>query len=153
MDVSEVIARECIRDLVARYNANGDAGRIDEMMELFAADAVLEVVDSDVYAGRAQIRSLFEGAARGGAGVPKIRFLRHHTATLQIDIEGRETARGRCYFVVFTDQGPDHWGRYVDRYIREGERWLFLHRRVHVDARVPGGWGASTKASLHDREA
>jgi ketosteroid isomerase-like protein len=154
MDIYEVIARESIRDLVARYNAKGDAGLIDEMMALFAEDALLEVVDSHIYRGIDEIRGLFEGAARTGsdAGVPEIRFLRHHTSTHQIDMEGAGRASGRCYFVVFTEKGPDHWGRYVDRYIERGGRWLFEQRRVHVDARVPGGWGAKTNARLHASE-
>ena len=42
MEHWELIARESIRDLAARYNANGDAGRIDQVVELFAEDAVLD---------------------------------------------------------------------------------------------------------------
>ncbi len=152
MKLPELIARESIRDLVARYNANGDAGRIDAMMALFANDAVLEVVGSGRYEGAEEIRGLFEGAAMRGEGGTEIRFLRHFTATHQIDIDGPEQATGRCYFVVFTDHGPDHWGRYLDRYACEDERWLFRERRVHVDARVPGGWGARTHARLHSGE-
>ena len=32
----ELVARESIRDLVARYNPNGDSGRFDQVVELFA---------------------------------------------------------------------------------------------------------------------
>jgi small subunit ribosomal protein S13 len=39
----ELEARVEIRDLVARYNANGDAGRLDAMMALFDDRAELEV--------------------------------------------------------------------------------------------------------------
>ena len=39
----ELVARESIRDLVARYNANGDSGRFDQVMALFAPDAVMEI--------------------------------------------------------------------------------------------------------------
>ncbi len=42
MESWELDAREQIRDLVARYNAKGDAGRLDDMLELFAPDAELE---------------------------------------------------------------------------------------------------------------
>ena len=41
----ELEARESIRDIVARYNANGDSGRFDEVMVLFAPDAVMQVGD------------------------------------------------------------------------------------------------------------
>src|SRR5579864_7356005 len=38
MEFWELIAREAIRDLVARYNANADTGRFDQVMELFSPD-------------------------------------------------------------------------------------------------------------------
>ncbi len=139
MEAWEVAAREAIRDLVARYNANGDAGRFDPMLELFAEDAVFEVPERRVE-GRAAIRSLFEEIASGRSGHPRVRVLRHFTATLQIDFESRSEARGRCYYQVLTEVGLDHWGRYVDRYRCEGGRWLFASRVATVDASVPGSW-------------
>lgn len=39
----ELEAREAIRDLAARYNQYGDAGRIDALLDLFCEDAVLEI--------------------------------------------------------------------------------------------------------------
>ena len=142
MELWELEARESIRDLVARYNANGDAGRFDPMLALFADDAVLEVPDGRIE-GRDAIRTYFEGVARGGEGRPKVRLLRHHTATLQIDVDSPDAARGRCYYQVFTEAGLDHWGRYVDDYRRSQDRWLFARRRVTLDGVVPGGWAAS----------
>src|SRR3954464_15685043 len=44
MEQWELVAREAIRDLVARYNANGDSGRIDEVIALFAPHAVLDIM-------------------------------------------------------------------------------------------------------------
>jgi uncharacterized protein (TIGR02246 family) len=140
----ELEARECIRDLVARYNASGDAGRFDPMLALFAEDAVLEVPDRRLD-GRAAIRAYFESVAAGEGGRPAVRLLRHHTATLQIDVDTREEARGRCYFQVFTERGLDHWGRYVDTFRRVDGRWRFASRRVTLDGVVPGGW-ADTSA-------
>lgn len=141
MEQWELAARESIRDLVARYNANGDSGRFDPMLELFAEDATLELPDG-VHRGRAAIRAVFEGVAsrtgdRPGAGA---RFIRHFTATHQIDLLSPSEARGRCYYVVFTDLGADHWGRYIDEYREIDGAWLFWHRKVTTDARVPDGW-------------
>lgn len=139
MEPWEVAAREAIRDLVARYNANGDGGRFDPMLELFAEDAVLEVPDRRLE-GRATIRRFFEEVAAGSGDRPRARLLRHFTATHQIDVESEERARGRCYYQVLTEAGLDHWGRYVDRYRRQGDRWLFASRTVSVDGVAPGGW-------------
>ena len=143
MEHWELEARESIRDLVARYNANGDAGRFDPMLALFAADAALEVPERRIE-GRAAIRAFFEGVAAGADGRRAVRLLRHHTATLQIDVDSPDEARGRCYYQVFTEQGLDHWGRYVDRYRRVDGRWLFSERRVTVDGAVPGAWATTS---------
>lgn len=137
----QVEAREAIRDLVARYNANGDAGRLDELTALFAPDAILELPGRRC-CGLNEIRAMFEEAvARTGADASPARFVRHFTSTLQIDLEGPDSARSRCYYLVLSDRGLDHQGRYVDRYARRDGDWRFVHRQVTVDACAPGGWG------------
>lgn len=141
MEPWQLEAREAIRDLVARYNANGDAGRFDEMLALFAPDATVDLPGQRC-SGVNEIRALFTGiAARTGAEGSAARFVRHFTSTLQIDLESPEAARSRCYYLVLTDRGLDHWGRYIDRYERRDGSWRFAHRQVTLDARVPGGWG------------
>ena len=141
MEPFELAARESIRDLVARYNASGDAGRFDAMLALFAEDATLELEDG-LHRGKAALRALFEGVAqRTGDGAGRsARFIRHFTATHQIDVLSEHEARGRCYFAVLTERGLDHWGRYVDEYRRIEGRWLLWKRKVTVDAALPGGW-------------
>jgi uncharacterized protein (TIGR02246 family) len=146
METWEIEARECIRDLVARYNASGDGGRFDAMLELFAEDAVLEVPGQELR-GRAAIRAFLTGIAAttraqldGG-----VKLIRHFTATHQIDVTDREHARGRCYYAVLTDRGLDHWGRYIDEYRCVEGRWLFWQRRATVDGRAPGSWSESVR--------
>lgn len=141
MELWELAAREAIRDLVARYNVLGDAGHSAPLSELFSEDAVLEI-PGRALRGRGEIREFF-AAVTGGVGRKPVRVLRHFTATHQIDRVDRDSASGRCYYQVLTENGLDHWGRYVDRYQRAGDRWLFAERKVTVDAAVPGGWGAS----------
>jgi len=140
MELWELEAREQIRELVARYNGLGDVGRIDPMLQLFAADAVLHVGFRS-YRGEREIRSLFERAAlstrarEGGQ-------LRHFTATHQIDLASPHSARGRCYYLVLTERGLDHWGRYIDEYRRDDGSWRIATRRVEVDGHAPGSWAA-----------
>ena len=55
-------------------------------------------------------------------------------SNVKIDIDGPDAARGASYFFVVTARGPDHWGRYRDVLIPVGDRWLFAHRRIGVDA-------------------
>ncbi len=137
MELWEVVARESIRDLVARYNANGDAGRFAQVIELFAADAVMELSDRS-YVGLDQIVTIFTGAKdtiRGGAAPS---YVRHSTATHQIDLHDDASATGRMYFTVISSIGLDHWGRYIDRYVVVDGAWKFSHRRVIVDGYSPG---------------
>ena len=146
MEIWEIEARECIRDLVARYNANGDSGRIDAMAELFAEEAVMVIAPDSEHKGRKAIHAMFSGVAAGtrsqaGSGV---RFIRHYTATHQIDVLGPDEARGRCYYAVLTDRGLDHWGRYIDQYRRIGGRWQFWHRTCTTDGRVEGSWAQAS---------
>jgi ketosteroid isomerase-like protein len=139
MESWELVARESIRDLVARYNANADSGRFDQVLDCFAHDAVMEL-DGRPYRGHDEIRSIFTGAealARQAAG-PLL--VRHHTSTLQIDVAGEQDATSRCYYQVLGAQGLDHWGRYLDRYTVVGGRWLFAHRREFLDGFVAGSW-------------
>jgi hypothetical protein len=146
MDAWEVEARECIRDLVARYNANGDSGRIDAVAELFASEAELEVPDR-MLRGREEIRGFLAGigAETRSQRDTGFRLIRHFTATLQIDVSGPDRATGRCYYAVLTDRGLDHWGRYIDEYRREDGRWLFAKRRATVDGRTPGSWSETIR--------
>jgi uncharacterized protein (TIGR02246 family) len=140
MDLEELIARESIRDLVARYNSNGDSGRLDQMMQLFAEDATMQVVGGDPHEGRAAIRRFFEGAVDGFADTTGPVVVRHSVTTHVIDVTGPDTATGRAYYTVFLAEGPDHWGRYIDEYKRIDGVWHFAKRRVSTDGRVPGGW-------------
>jgi hypothetical protein len=139
MELWELIARESIRDLVARYNANGDSGRFDQVLECFAPDAVMEI-DGTAYRGVKEIRTIFTDAAESGRQWPEPVVMRHNTSTLQIDVLERTRATSRCYYQVLTGHGLDHWGRYLDEYGVIDGAWRFVHRREMVDGMVTGSW-------------
>jgi hypothetical protein len=140
MEHWELAARESIRDLVVRYNANGDTGRFAQVLELFAPDAVMDLGDGRLYTGREEILSIFTGARdrASAGGSDSSWYLRHMTATHQIDIVDESTASGRCYYHVLTAVGLDHWGRYIDEYRVVDGTWRFARRRVTVDGRSAG---------------
>jgi hypothetical protein len=146
MEVWEVVARESIRDLVARYNANGDAGRVPQVLELFAPDAVMELGDpgsSTLHSGLDEIALIFTGtkerwtAEATDRGAPP--YVRHCVSTHQIDLRDETHATGRCYFFVIMDHGLDHWGRYLDEYAVVDGHWRFTRRTVRVDGRTVSG--------------
>ena len=136
MEHLELIAREGIRETVARYAHLVDAGRIEELIALFAEDAVLEAGDLPPARGRAAIEALFRGTGSRLASASTRPLIRHHVSNLVIDVTGPDTADARSYFLAITERGPDHWGRYRDQLVRIGERWLFTSRLVRVDGRA-----------------
>ena len=86
-----------------------------------------------------------EEALRDGYGhgdSARAAFIRHFTATHQIDLVDEASAVGRAYYQVLTDRGLDHWGRYVDEYRRVAGRWLIYSRKVTVDGAVPDSWAS-----------
>jgi hypothetical protein len=137
MERWEAVARESIRDLVARYNANGDTGRFAQVLELFAPDAVMDIGGGRTYDGLDEIATIFTGVRDHVSSSSALTYVRHLTATHQIDLVDQSTATGRCYYQVLTSVGLDHWGRYMDEYrVIEGQ-WRFARRRVTVDGRSP----------------
>lgn len=137
MELWQLIARESIRDLVARYNANGDSGRFAQVRELFCADAEMDIGDGRVYRGLDEVMTIFTRTKDGTGATTGLTHVRHTTSTHQIDLVDQNSATGRLYFFVITDIGLDHWGRYVDRYAVESGRWKFAARQVSVDGWSP----------------
>jgi len=151
MEAWELAAREAIRDLVAAYSHFGDTGRFDELCALFAPDGVLELDAGRSFAGRAAIR-VFLGDTAGSVRTAGPRpYIRHHVSNHRIDVAGPDDASGAAYFFVVTERGPDHWGRYRDRYSRTDEGWRFAHRRVRLDGMSPTSWAAERRAALQSK--
>jgi hypothetical protein len=141
MKLSELSAREGIRDLVARYNSNGDADRLPQLLDLFTPTAVMEIPDetgaTHRYEGRDAIMSMFSSLKVGfdeslAPGAPP-HLIRHYTATHQIDLLDDHHASGRLYYAVLMAHGLDHWSRYLDTYEELDGNWLFSSRRATAD--------------------
>lgn len=145
MTIEEMLAREGIRKTIHGYNAAGDARDGAAFAALFADDAVLEFAGygpvpgfrSD---GIAEIRARTASWSPVPGKDPSLTlasFIRHNLTTCRIDLTGPDSAAARTYFVVFTNIGPDHAGTYSDTLIRQGDDWLFQHRRIALDWRSP----------------
>jgi hypothetical protein len=152
MEIWELVVRESVRDVVARYNAFGDSGRMDELIGLFSEDAVMDM-GGDALTGRDAIRQGFLDAGRSfvafakRASLPRdLPVLRHYTATHVIDATSPTTATCRSYYATFMAKGPDHWGSYTDELAEIDGRWQITSRQVTVDGATPGGMGAETLA-------
>jgi hypothetical protein len=143
MELWELVARESIRETVARYAHAADSGRFDEIVELFTPDGVLEVDGQPPAAGRDAIRAFFGGTGESLAASGEVPIIRHHITSVTIDVISPEEARGASYFFAITHLGVDHWGRYRDAYALHDGEWRFVHRRARTDGATPGGWAAS----------
>lgn len=138
MEMWELIARERIRDTLARYNWSGDAGRLDDLAETFCRDGILEVRGSQRLCGRPEIAAFLSGVTGQiavAAGVKPI--VRHNVANILFAEVAPEQARVDSYFTVVTHIGLDHCGRYRDILVPEADTWLIKHRKVSTDWAAP----------------
>jgi hypothetical protein len=134
----EVVARECIRDTLARYNHAGDRGQLGELAACFTADGVLALGADDDSTGPPEIEARLSRVVSDSQQRSARPLIRHHVSSIEITLEAEGEARVRSYFLVFSEEGLDHWGRYDDRFRACDERWLIAHRRVRIDGAASG---------------
>jgi len=123
MDLWEPVARERIRDALARYNWSGDAARLDDLAQCFCEDGELEL------RGGEPVRGAPRSSSFSVASWP-------HRTRPQRRRKSSE-ARVACYFTVFSEIGLDHFGRYRDVFVPVGDDWLIRHRFVSTDWSAP----------------
>jgi hypothetical protein len=145
MTLDDLLAREAIRDTLAKYNVSGDRLKVDDYAACFTEDGVIESEESPGkfifrYEGREAIRA-WQGRwlkrEPGKDVVHGASFVRHHLSTSKIDLTGPDTATARSYWVAWTDIGPDHAGYYLDDFRKVGDDWLIARRRVRRDWASP----------------
>jgi|SRR5579871_2783173 len=143
MTLDDLVAREAIRDTMAKYTTSGDRLKADDLAACFTEDGIIESEGVPAeqlfrYEGRAAILAWQNRWREPSAGpITRATFARHHLSTSKIDLIGPETARARTYWVAWTDIGPDHAGYYVDTFRKVGEDWLIAHRRIRLDWESP----------------
>jgi 3-phenylpropionate/cinnamic acid dioxygenase small subunit len=99
----------------------------------FTEAGVLDLEDEDDFAGRAAIRDRLARVVEGSVAVGARALVRHHVSSVKIDLTSPDRAQAASYFLVFTEVGLDHWGRYADQLERAGGEWRIAHRKVRVD--------------------
>ena len=138
MELWELIARERIRDTLARYNWSGDAGRLNDLAETFCADGVLEIRGSEPLRGRPEIAAFLGGVTGQIAVEADVRpIVRHNVSNVLFTEVVPGHAAVDSYFTVVTHIGLDHYGRYRDILVPEGDTWLIKHRKVSTDWAAP----------------
>jgi hypothetical protein len=138
VEMWEVIARERIRDTLARYNWSGDAGRLDGLAETFCADGVLEIRRFQPLRGRSEIVAFLGGVTGNITTTVDVQpVVRHNVANVSFTGLTPDQAQVSSYFTVFTHIGLDHFGRYRDILVPDGDTWLIKHRKVSTDWAAP----------------
>ena len=141
MEMWELVAREQIRDTLARYNWSGDAGRLDGLAETFCVDGILEIRGSEPLRGRSEIMAFLGGVTGKIAVDADVKpIVRHNVANVLFTSLAPNEAQVSCYFTVVTHIGLDHCGRYRDILVPDGDGWLIKHRKVSTD------WAAADSA-------
>ena len=138
MEMWELLAREQIRDTLARYNWSGDAGRLDGLAETFCVDGVLEIRGFEPLRGRSEIVAFLSGVTSNVAVDVEVKpVVRHNVANVVFNELTPDQAHVSSYFAVVTHIGLDHFGRYRDILVPDGETWLIKHRKVSTDWAAP----------------
>jgi SnoaL-like domain len=134
VEMWELVARERIRDTLARYNWSGDAGRVAGLAETFCADGVLEIRGLRPLCGRSEIASFLSGVTGDVADNGDVKpVIRHNLANVLFTGLTPHEAQVSSYFTVVTHIGLDHFGRYRDTLVPDGDTWLIKHRKVSTD--------------------
>jgi len=131
--VCQVVDREAIRNLSARYCDCLWRNDIEGLVSLFIEDGAFIVEGREVEAisrGRAQLRKVYEKAI---AEISPRLFI--HSSVVDLLDENRAT--GRCYSEVYSANLKMQrvgLGYYEDEYAKVGNKWKFASRRYFLDA-------------------
>jgi hypothetical protein len=139
VEIWEVIAREEIRRTIGAYTQGGDRFRLEELAACFTEDGALEVDGREPVVGRAAIVAFLSGVPKEDSPGRRI-YVRHHVSSIAMSDVTERGATANSYFAVMTPIGLDHWGRYRDRLVPVGDRWLFEHRYVKVEGHSAGSY-------------
>jgi hypothetical protein len=147
VELWDLSAREACRDTLAQYTHSGDRYLLEDFAGAFCEDGILEIRGAEPLQGRDAIMHRFGGAPAAAqaqqeaatlrAGGGSRRIVRHNVTNIRFESLRPDEAVVASYFTVITHIGLDHMGRYRDRFVPVGERWLIAHRFVSTDWRAP----------------
>lgn len=134
--VATLVAKEAIRELALLYCRGVDRKDIELLRTLYASDATDD--HGQHFSGSAKDYLAFLERS-----FPYMRYSGHHVCNHLIAVDG-DRAEGEVYALAY-HVIPDRNGgwvedrahvRYIDRYRKENERWLFASRVVTFDHRI-----------------
>lgn len=71
-------------------------------------------------------------------------YIRHHLTSWHVIFKSDAEANVQSQFLAITNQAPvgslDHWGRWEDTFVKEGNAWMIKDRLVVGEGAYPSGW-------------
>jgi hypothetical protein len=142
-----------LRNLQQIYGFYFDEALWDQVVDLFADDATLEVGANGVYAGRDSIRRYFLGLTGGRQGLVQGQLNNQGQLSPVITLAADgQSAQGRWRVLiqdgVFGQQANWGAGVYENSYIKQNGVWKIQRLQLHLRFYAPyeGGWTRTTAA-------
>lgn len=133
MNIEEAAIHMSIFQTMGVYHTALDDADFADLATVFTENAEMEV-RGKVAVGRERIIENMRKRSEHRTRDPKgIIFQRHNLTTRKIDLQSAESALCTSYFLVLTELGVDHFGRYFDTFVRDGGKWLISRRSVQTD--------------------
>lgn len=131
-----------IADLRANYCQHYDHGRIDDFVDLFAADAFLDLGPGGAHHGVDEIRPAIVDAQKVSSGPGQ--FIRHFNppGTTEFVDDDHATGASHLLFQLGGEANLAGAGTYYDEYVRVDGDWRFAARRMAFVyfGEQPSGW-------------
>jgi 3-phenylpropionate/cinnamic acid dioxygenase small subunit len=128
--------KDAIRETIASYCFYFDGGEFDQWLELFTDDCVYDAGHMGMHRGKEGLRALVADVKKTlpPGGKPA---LKHCVSNEIVRVTGAE-ATAQSYVTVYFAKGaneivPGLIGRYEDRLVKRGGRWLFQSRKIHFE--------------------
>ena len=133
-DLTLIRIRLALQDLNTAFTHNLDHGKIDDLVDLFTADALYTHAKRRSE-GREEIRKLFVARAEA-----EVRTVRHLATGLRLEVDSVSGARGNSVCVTFAHDGPPPASQATPRLVADFEdvyrlcddgRWRIAVRHIH----------------------
>ena len=91
---------DAVRYTVAAYTHRVDTGRIDDLLDLFSPEAVIEIVGAARHEGTEAIAAMFGRGVEHLGRTAETPRIRHHVASQLIEVDSETEARSSCYWTA-----------------------------------------------------
>lgn len=140
----EALDRQLIGETISRYGYHYDAGELDDFVELFTSDAVVDITPDPGYfalplRGREAIRQAYKDRLTEVLATAQRRHVQTNSVIHELT---NDRARVSTFLTVFsTPSGGGAeirgTGVYKDVLVRDDARWLIAERRLTLDGFLP----------------